>query len=253
MNKLPRAPLKEVIFELHWRLDVEPDLQQEVDVKYNLAQGRFQDLVLASGFPDYRRKVPVGLPLAVLNHKVEHQFWAGQKEHPVIQLGPGILTVNDTDKNYIWERFYPLVAQCLESLEKAYRQPVQPILFNLRYIDVIRAREYRVAEDWLAFIHDNLKVQVKHLFDTQGQLSDFSFNQSFALENGSELNIIVSKGNDTATNEDLLVWQTGIIQSTSTDWVNILPWLQWAHDLAHQTFLSMTKGNFYDSFRVPNG
>lgn len=252
MNKLPRAPLKEVIFELHWRLDVEPDLQQEVDIKYNLAQGRFQDLV-QTDFPHYRRKAPVGLPLAVLNHKIEHQFWTRHKEHPVIQLGPGILTVNDTDKNYVWERFYPLVAKCLEWLEKAYRQPVQPILFNLRYIDVVKASEYGIEENWLAFIQDNLKVQVKHLFNAPGRLNNFSFNQSFAQENGSELNIIVSKGSDTATNEGLLVWQTGIIQAESTAWIDILPWLKWAHDLTHETFLSMTKGNFYDSFGMPNG
>lgn len=227
------------------------DLQQEVDLKYNLAQGKFQDLV-QNDFPHYRRKIPVFLPLAALSHKIEHQFWKNEKEHPVIQLGPGILTVNDTDKNYMWESFYPLVSQSLSWLEKAYRGPVQPILCYLRYIDVVKASEYEISQDWLAFLQDNLKIQVKHLFNTQGQLSNFSFNQSFAQNNGSDLNITVSKGNDTATNEDLLVWETGIIQSTLDDWHEILPWLQWAHNLAREIFLSMTKGDFYDSFGMPN-
>jgi hypothetical protein len=53
IEKLPNAPLQEVIFELLW-------------VTENDEQG----------FP-------------------VHQFWKGENEWPVVQIGPGILVVND--------------------------------------------------------------------------------------------------------------------------------------------------------------
>ncbi|MCB9287418.1 MAG: hypothetical protein H6560_08885 [Lewinellaceae bacterium] len=44
MPKIPKAPLQEAVFELRWDLDVAPDTQQEMDMGFELAQGKLQAL-----------------------------------------------------------------------------------------------------------------------------------------------------------------------------------------------------------------
>ena len=99
MAKLPNAPLQEAVFELRWTLDVSTDDQQEIDAGYELAHGKFQAAAEAD-FPVYRRLFPASIPPALLNYKVVHQFWREDQQFPVLQLGPGVFTVNDTDQNY---------------------------------------------------------------------------------------------------------------------------------------------------------
>jgi hypothetical protein len=55
-TKLKNAPLKEVIFELHWECSNDPS-GVKIDRGFDLAQGKFADL-LKPEFPLHRRLIP---------------------------------------------------------------------------------------------------------------------------------------------------------------------------------------------------
>ena len=101
MKKLPKAPLQEVIFEVKWELSLDDQTQAFIDPGYQFGQGKFENAV-AKDFPIYKSRLPADILVQMLGHKTVHQFWKGERNWPVLQLGPGILTVNATEKNYEW-------------------------------------------------------------------------------------------------------------------------------------------------------
>lgn len=252
MKKLPNAPLKEVVFELKWQLTVNPETNQELDMGFDMAQGRFQNLVKGD-FPVHKRRLPVGMPLEFMSYHIVHQFWAGEGEHPVLQLGPGIFSQNDTERQYEWEsKFLPQLQKSLEYLETSYGYAPETLAVNLRYIDAIRLADYEHGGNWLGFVSEALKIRLENNFEPLGALKNFQINQSFLLENGSELNIVVSNGVEPDTNEPLLVWQTAVVHEGNMAWDDLLSWVAYAHETTHRVFESMTKGDFYDSFKKTN-
>lgn len=248
MAKLPNAPLQEAVFELRWTLDVTPEDQQEVDAGFELAQGKFQGLAEAD-FPFTQRLYPVSLPSTLLSYKVIHQFWRGENQFPVLQLGPGILTVNDTDKNYDWENeYFPLIERGINWLFDAYKNKLHPTYINLRYIDSVELKNYDFNGAWLDFVKDNLKLDLRNQFEHPGALKHFNISQSFALEEEAELNISVNSGVQAKTGVPLLIWQTGVVITGNLDRKKILTKVQDAHQHASTLFKEMTKGPFYGSF-----
>lgn len=96
MPRLPKAPLQEAIFEIRWELEVDPMTGQLIDPGFQLAQGKLRDIA-KSKFPVFNRKLPHGFHEQMFPNQVVNQYWAAKETWPVIQLGPGIFTVNDTD------------------------------------------------------------------------------------------------------------------------------------------------------------
>jgi len=116
MSKLPNAPLQEVILEVKWELSLDQSTKTFIDPGFELALGKFHNS-LVENFPFAKTKVPHQIPIQMLGHQTKLQFWTGENVWPVVQLGPGILAINDTDKNYEWAKtFYPLVQKALSSL-----------------------------------------------------------------------------------------------------------------------------------------
>lgn len=249
MDKLPKAPLQEAVFELRWDLDIDSETQQELDLGYELAQGKLHQLA-EKEFPVRTRRAPAGLPSSALNYKVVHQFWKGDGVFPVVQLGPGLFTVNDTDLNYNWNStFFPLIKRSLIWLYKAYEDKIQPNFVNLRYIDSVKLTNYDFSGDWLGFIKKNLKVDISNNFDHRGALKHININQSFDLSEGIELNITINSGLSKPNDQPVLIWQIGVIEVGQFQMHEILSSLERAHEHTHNLFVEMTKGQFYDSFK----
>jgi uncharacterized protein (TIGR04255 family) len=247
MAKLPNAPLQEAVFELRWTLDVNAANKQEVDTGYDLAQGKLQAQA-HERFPVHIRKS--SSLLLPLMYKIAHQFWRDDNQtFPVLQLGPGVFTVNDTDKNYDWEKeFFPLIETSLDWLYNAYDGQLQPNFLNLRYIDSVDLGKYDFDGDWLRFVKDNLKVDLTNHFEHPGNLGHLSINQSFVLDEQSELNISIHSGVDHKTGSQLLIWQTGVVVVGEIEKADILQHVQKAHQHTSLLFKKMTKGPFYGSF-----
>ncbi|MBV6460184.1 MAG: hypothetical protein HJHJAOHD_00286 [Flavobacteriales bacterium] len=99
MSKLPNAPLVEVIFELRWKVTdkeeltkcqyLHGDLYASIKDIYN-----FREALVA---PEVPMELYLNIPA--------HRFRVAQNNYPLVQVGPGLLTLNTIDSKYNWEEF----------------------------------------------------------------------------------------------------------------------------------------------------
>ena len=103
LGDLPNKPLAEAIFELRWALnDVGPGFSD--DPGWQLLPGLYYSKVRDT-YPHQVSLPATHLPTEVSGHMVRHQFRVGADKWPLTQLGPGILTVNETEGYTVWEDF----------------------------------------------------------------------------------------------------------------------------------------------------
>lgn len=90
---LANKPLVEAVFELRWALKKNGPLTS--DPGFQLFQGRYYDRIKET-FPFAKSLPAAEVPEAMTGHTVRQQFRASEEGWPVTQIGPGILTVNET-------------------------------------------------------------------------------------------------------------------------------------------------------------
>lgn len=247
VKKLPKAPLQEVIFEVRWALDLNPETRHFQDNGYDLAVGKFAGYI-EDQFPIEVKKIPDEF-MGYLPHQPVHQFWSAERTWPVVQLGPGIMTLNDTDKNYIWEdTFYPCLKEVLNQLSRAYakNKTLNFMTYTLRYIDVVKIADYDF-ENWPSFIQKNLNFTFENQFDARGLLTQFNFQQTFEQEDGSGLKISLANGKN-HKQEPVFIWQIEMTQTKKVDLNALLEWVETSHKITSQAFHDVCKMEFYDSF-----
>jgi len=249
MAKLPNAPLQEVIFEVKWALDIKEETNQTYDKGFDIAAGKISGII-QNQFPVVQRKLPEEIPNNFLNYQTVYQYKSGEQTWPILQLGPGIFTVNDTDKNYDWNKtYFPLIKKSINWLEKAYTKKLNYRFASLKYIDTIKVNDYNFTGDWKNFICDKLNVSFQNQFDIEAKMSDVQINQSFKLADQSQLQVSVSSGKTNKQNEPLLIWQIGIQKQKMFEKKDLFEWLVRSHDISSDLFKKIVKPDFYDSFK----
>lgn len=249
MPKLPKAPLQEAIFEIRWELDVDPSNNQPLDLGFSLAQGKLQEIV-KDEFPVYKRRVPHGLPDHIFQFQPINQYWRKDETWPVLQLGPGIFSINDTDKNYDWNRnYFPLIQRGLEWVLKAYDKKLPINSASLRYIDSVMPKNYGYEGKLQEFIQQHFKFSFVNDFEPGGSVRDIQFDQFFQLTDGSSLHIAMTSGKYRKTEEEALIWQTAVIKQDNFEIASLLNWVEKSHTITSDLFRRMTKQDFYDSFK----
>src|SRR3972149_1548349 len=88
-------PLVEVIAEVHWHIE------RLLTVPDGGLDPHFADLLAGlvkalpdAGFATIERLSPAELPIELLADKPIMRFWPGPNQWPVVQVGPGVMTVN---------------------------------------------------------------------------------------------------------------------------------------------------------------
>lgn len=244
--KLSKAPLQEVIFEAFWELDIHPQTQQSYDPGFELAQGVFAELV-RERFQFHKRVAPPIVPLHLLNHRPVHQFWTAEGQWPVLQLGPGLFTANDTEKTYIWETdFRPVIEYGLAAVVKSYRESPRFNKVSLRYIDAIEL-EGEFRDNFIKFVETNLQIRVLRNFDFEGTISNQSISQVYSLEDDSKLHLVISDGQ--RNNKPAVVWQTAVVKEKQVSVEQIKAWISQAHSTTSNLFKRMLLKEFYDSLK----
>jgi len=247
IEKLPNPPLQEVIFEIHWMLETSADIPREHDGGFEMAQGILRRN-LRERYSHYERmKVPY-IPGSLSNRTIIHRFWKEKGRFPLIQFGPGILSVNETDKNYVWESgFFPEIKFALEQLCKSYENEIIFTQVELRYIDAIDLNP-EVDLNILRFIQQNLQTEFRKHFEVPGVLSDLHFNETYQLEDDSLLNLVIASGVRTQDQQPAVIWQNAIIKTGEFDKSNIISWLDNAHSITSNLFKKMVSPDFFRSF-----
>lgn len=250
MSRLPNAPLQEVIFEVRWDLDVQDGTNMPYDPKFDLGLGRLSRL-LEERFPEKVRKYAEMIPVQLMPHVATWQFRPSAGGWPLIQLGHGVLTVNDTDLAYDWETvFFPLIKEALAWLAEAYDGMPSFSKAELRYIDSVKLSEHSFT-DWEQFIANSFNLRFQNAFNTRGPLKSVGIHQVFNLPNGEE--ILFSMSNGKQNDQESLIWQTAIAQPGSFDKAEVIKWVDKAHVLSKELFKDLCKPDFYATFNRDRG
>ena len=149
---LPNKPLVEAIFEFRWQI-----VSEEGDTHYPLFVGRLYDRVQTQ----YRFHEPLPtslIPLPAAGNIVQHRFRAERDRWPLVQVGPGIVTINDTE-GYIWPDFGGRAKTLVKAIYEAYPEPSQLRVAGLilRYLD---AFELDDDQDMLDYLSGKLKSKM---------------------------------------------------------------------------------------------
>jgi uncharacterized protein (TIGR04255 family) len=159
---LENKPLVEVLFELQWELQ-EPAPEMKIDPHYKLLVGRIYDRV-KDEYPFHEQLPTATIPDEIAGHVVQHRFRKDKNKWPLIQVGPGIITLNDTD-GYIWENFERRISHVLDTFFEAYPLSEEKIIINkslLRYIDAVKF-DYEKENIFTFFMKNHFPRRIHHL------------------------------------------------------------------------------------------
>jgi uncharacterized protein (TIGR04255 family) len=252
---LRNKPLVEAIYEFRWKLQ-EQDHGVKIDPHYKILIGRIYDKV-AKEYPYHEQLPTATFPDEIAGYIVQHRFRKGKEQWPLIQIGPGIITLNDTE-GYVWEDFEKRMCNLLDILFEAYPDAETNLKFNrvlLRYIDAI---DYNYEKDNIfTFLKENLKINIEiyeKLFKETGvRKLPLSFDLRFsfpAIKPKGEVHLRFVQGK--RKDVDALIWETQvqlINDDVSKDKKEIVMWVKDAHKLTDDWFFKMIEGNLLKRFK----
>lgn len=248
MNKefLPNAPLKEVLFEIHWDLEYISEEKILFDKGFEKAVLNFTN-ACQQDFKEVSILKPENIPPIAFINRVTHRFFKTKDQHPLYQLGPGVFTVNDNNKNYIWNDFIEMVDNGVTCLKSSYEKELVLSKIQLRYIDSVSP--YVLGNnDKFDFLKKHLQINAETYPFVEGELNDIQFTKSFSIDDERTLNLVVSTGVDRGTKEDVIEWHTFISNKKRLSWEELIGWAQKSHKICSNTFKNMVSDELYEYF-----
>lgn len=258
-KNLKNKPLVEAIFEMRWKLKEQSGMR--LDSNYKLLPGRLSDK-LRKVYPYYQILPTEIVPEELAGGLVQHQFRKSKNQWPLVQIGPGILTVNDTE-NYIWKDFRKSIIDAVKAFYEAYPDSSDLIIESLllRYIDGI---EFDFDnKDILQFLKEQMKISITlpppvfEKGDTK-KLSRLNCVFSFKCDVPESLvTIRLSRGkfnrwNNERSIKEGLLWDTVVDTRYGERLKNISvlsEWLEAAHDITHKWFFKIIEGDLEKRFQ----
>lgn len=251
---LKNKPLVEAIFELRWNLQ-EPAPGMKVDPHYKLLIGRLYDK-LNDEYPFHEQLPAIAIPDEIAGYIVQHRFRKDKDKWPLIQIGPGIITVNDTE-GYVWEDFEKRIIQAVNTLFEVYPESENNLKVNrllLRYIDAF-AFDFE-KDDIFNFLREQMKTKIdlyQNLFEDTGVGKtplglDLRFSFA-ATEPKGVIHLRFARGK--RKESDALIWET-MVESVSSDIPEvqnaITDWIKKAHNLTDDWFFKLIEGELLRRF-----
>jgi len=250
---LKNKPLVETILEVKWAL-TSPVPGVLIDPHYKILVGRLYDRVF-SDYGEHEQLPTAMIPDEIVGHMVQHRFRFGPNDWPLLQIGPGILTLNDTHK-YIWSDFRNRALTAVSKLFEAHPKPsdlkIESLL--LRYINAIEF-DYS-AQDLFQFLKDKMKVGItlpESLFTSQGIQQNptvLSLQSSFVCRNPNGL-VTVRFASGQKEARPALLWET-LVESKDGG-VPAMPagfasWIDTAHTITDDWFFKIIEGELERRF-----
>jgi uncharacterized protein (TIGR04255 family) len=241
MSKLPNAPLVEVIFELRWKVTDKEELTKcqylHGDLYASLKDHyKFREALIAP-------EVPIELYL----NAPAHRFRVAQNDYPLVQVGPGLITLNTVDSKYIWEDYEEQIKNVIKIFLEVYQfNSQQEISLSLQYFDFFKFNFE--SNNVFDFISNNLNITVKqNFFDNSNNPNNINLGFHYNTDLGS-LSISVIRGIDIAKSDGIIM-QTNIKSKLIKPDLNLVnDWLGKSHEFCSTLFKDMTKGTLYESF-----
>jgi uncharacterized protein (TIGR04255 family) len=252
---LANKPLAEAVFEFRWALSAAgalvPGTQR--DPHYAVLPGLLYEQLRAA-YPFTEQLPAAAVPGDFIAHIVQHRFRSAEGEWPLVQLGPGVVTANDTT-GYTWVSFQQQIERLVSALMKAYPSDsdLRPVAVVLRYINAIPF-DYE-KDDAFEFLRDKLHVGVALPDDlfaegVERAPSGLDFRTTFPAPSlGGALNLRVAAG--MRDDERVLVWELAAQvadDGAPTDASAVIGWTEVAHSLLETWFFTLIEGPLYEDF-----
>ena len=253
-NRLPHPPLQEVIFELKWRLDsIQPGFLK--DPHYQILIGTLYGKLRELGYTFHEPLQTSNIPDEMVPYIIQHRFRPSQEKWPLVQIGSGILTLNDTI-HYSWPDFSGRIRDLVENFFLVYPEPdsLQILEMNLRYINALTIPEETDPKEYLKQSVGADIVMPEALFINTGVMNrpvGFDIYQTFPQEgDGTLVMIRYIYGHGTPPGK--FTWETTVHidgETVPKTPEKIIQWCNQAHDLTHDWFLKMCSDELMESFR----
>ena len=253
-DDLKNKPLIEAILEVRWQLQ-ERAADVKVDPHYKILVGRLFDKV-RENYPYHEQLPSADIPDEITGYMVKHRFRVGRDGWPLIQVGPGILTLNDTT-GYTWRDFRTKALEAVGWLFEAHPEPSELKLNGLllRYIDAV-AYDY-TSNDILAFLKEKMRISFslpESLFEgsrVQSVPTGLNWHTSFKCSD-PPANVHLRLATGRKHQGPGFIWETQV-QALGAD-VPEMPagfgaWLDGSHEITHAWFFRLIEGDLERSFR----
>lgn len=251
---LKNKPLIEVIFEMRWELEEKaPNIF--VDPHHKLLLGRFYER-LGEIYPYHEELSTASVPDEISYYITKQRLRSAENDWPLIQIGPGIITLNETTK-YKWEDFRERISQMLKTFLESYPNS-EKLIFNkllLRYIDGIEFNYEK--NNILDFLAEKMKTNINlhnKLFEKTGVINapeNVDLRFSFPSETPKGLvQVRFAKGKK--EEKDFLMWETMVhsfdddVRSSKEE---IMKWVDESHDLSGDWFFKIIEGELEERFK----
>ncbi|MCK4293401.1 MAG: TIGR04255 family protein [Planctomycetes bacterium] len=254
-KKLKNPPLVEVILEVRWELQNGPQPQVKIDPHYSILLGRLYDK-LQDHYPYHEPLPQASIPDEISAYMVKQRFRREKDGWPLIQLGPGILTLNDTQNYNTFEEFRPLALSAVSQLFEVYPESENLKISSLllRYIDA-KEFDYK-TEDIQVFLCDKMGIPLslpEKLFQgsrIEKMPRNLSWKSSFPCNKPKGLATLVF-ATGVKNGKPALVWEQ-IVKSAHAE-VPDMPggfeeWIVDAHNITESWFVSLIAGDLEQEF-----
>ncbi len=239
-QNLSNKPLIEAIFEVRWGLEQDAS-GVRMDPNYKLNVGRIYE-ELKHDYPKYEQLPTAGVPDDLVPYIVQHRFRKGENSWPLVQVGPGILTLNDTE-NYSWNDFKRRIEKVLTVLDKVNYTEYESI--SLIYINAV---DFNFAEkNVFNFLKEHFGIELRlpgQLFEdgkVTAQPTGLEFRVDYPTKEPSGIiTLRIERG--IAYNKESLIWMLSINANGNDVPHNkeeILNWVGKAHDLVENWFFML--------------
>ncbi len=257
--KLKSSPLIEAWLEIHWKLQRDPTAGFLRDPGFPFALGVFYSSV-KDDF-EYKKDLDASrAPEEMLPHLVRHQFRPGEEQWPLLQLGPGVATVNFAE-HYTWQDFLQRALYLRSRLLNAYGETaLEAEKLVLRYRNGVALEPE--SKDLLDYFEKNLNTVVTLPAHIPGPIgardwpveANILFKYNLLKPRGvGTLRLVTGNRKRTdqmskqETKEGLLVWQLGVESDISAapdlkDEDVFTEWLNLSHAVIHEWFFSLIEG-----------
>jgi len=268
--KLDVPPLGEAWLEIRWQLKPmgPPGLLQDPDFPFAL--GAFYALV-KDRYPSKKDLAASQAPLEILPHVVRHQFWRGDTSWPILQLGPGVASVNFT-RPYSWADFKSEALYLRSKLLSAYSSGLPQLdVVILRYLNAepFEFSDKNVLEYLRSHLNTTLSLppHVPGSFSGKPHPTSLHLQLSFDLQMPKGSGAIVLATGARPLDPDLTqpskptnvaIWQLEVASGGTdapviSDEPRFSAWLDAAHSAIHEWFFSFIDGTLRAQYSSQKG
>ncbi len=258
MCNLSKQPLIEVVFELHWG----NKKNLSFDPAHRLLIGALYEHI-REDFSEFETLPTINIPEQALppdSRVIQFRFWTKGKNWPVVQLGPGILTVNMNKDYKKWESFKPIIENVVDKFLKVY--PDKENLFIHRLIlKYLNAFPFDfLNKNIFDYLKCKLHISIDIDFGDDKRKERFStnplnidFRLDFPLNEPEGLLGIRFLKAFVENKQESLIMENYVISSENPfvepNTRSIMNWLEKAHDMTNFVFSSLIRGELEEELK----